>query len=81
MCGLYFRGRNNLMMKKLIAFPISYILYYAGDLISKPMYAYDSFAWLYPAYKNLMYLSSVVQDWANLDGPWKEINEDETESK
>lgn len=65
------------MLKKLIAYPISHILYYIGDLISKPMLEYDSFAWLYPAYHTLMFLSYEVQEWGNLEGPWKEIEEDE----
>lgn len=54
-------------MKKVIAWPIAEGLYWLGHLVSRPMYRWDSFAWLYPAYNNLMLWSLRVNDWGGLD--------------
>lgn len=47
---------------------LSYILYYAGDLISRPMNRFD-WGWLYPLYNRLMLWSVSLQGKAN-KGPW-----------
>jgi hypothetical protein len=57
-------------MKKIIAWPLAWSLYWAGDIISKPL-NYFNWWWLYPVYNNLMCASFVVQDWAKLNGPWE----------
>lgn len=59
------------MVKKIIGYIISYTLFWLGHLISQPMYRFDCFAWLYPAYNTLMGWSIVVQDWAGLEEPWE----------
>jgi hypothetical protein len=56
-------------MKKIIAWPLTWSLFWAGDFISKPLH-YFNWWWLYPVYNRLMISSADVQDWGNLDGPW-----------
>lgn len=58
-------------MKKIIGWPLTWLLFWLGDLVSKPMHYFDWW-WLYPVYNNLMGWSVDVQDWAGLSGPWKE---------
>jgi hypothetical protein len=53
----------------LIALLPTYLFYWLGDWISKPMYRFDIFAWLYPAYCNLMHWSAWWSDWGNV-GLW-----------
>lgn len=57
-------------MKKIIGFPITWILYYIGDMISYPMNWFDSGGHLYPAYNWCMLKSSALQDWAGLNSLW-----------
>lgn len=65
---------NTNKLRKSIGYIAAWILYYLGDWVSKPMYKWDMFAWLYPLYNNLMYWSISVQDWADdPDGPWSSI--------
>jgi hypothetical protein len=56
-------------MKKFIGCIVTWILYWLGDLVSKPMYYIDLW-WLYPVYNRLMIWSVDVQDWSGADGPW-----------
>lgn len=56
-------------MRKLIGYIISWILFWIGDLVSKPMDRFD-WAWLYPMYNRLMISSLLVQDWAKNTTPW-----------
>lgn len=49
-------------MKKLIAYPIAWLLYYLGDFIWK---AFRSFL-----YSKFMVWSYKVQDWGKLTKPW-----------
>ena len=57
-------------MRKFIGYIVSWILYWLGDLTSKPMHYLDWY-WLYPLYNLLMCWSVDVQDWAKLiNGPW-----------
>ncbi len=51
--------------KKLVGFPIVWLLYYSGYLISRIPNFY------YPVYNKLMIWSSEIQDWAKLTSPWK----------
>lgn len=60
-------------MKKIVAWPLTWILFWMGDLISRPM-NYLDWAWLYPAYNRLMIWSVDVQDWAGVNGPWRDRN-------
>jgi hypothetical protein len=60
-------------MKKIIAYTLSWALYWLGDLVSKPMH-YIDWWWLYPVYNNLMRASLSVQDWAKIAGPWGNKN-------
>jgi hypothetical protein len=55
-------------MKKFIGCVVSRVLYWLGDLVSKPMDRFD-WAWLYPIYNRLMISSLLVQDWARNTTP------------
>jgi hypothetical protein len=57
-------------MRKFIGYVVSWILYWLGDLTSKPMNYLDWY-WLYPVYNRLMCWSVDVQDWSKADGPWE----------
>jgi hypothetical protein len=57
-------------MKKFIGYVVSWILFWIGDLVSKPMH-YINWWWLYPVYNQLMISSADVQDWSNANGPWE----------
>ena len=48
---------------------MSYVYYFFGHIISKPMYWFD-FWWLYPAYNKLMIKSYEIQEKTG-KGPWK----------
>lgn len=62
---------THLTIIKQLSLILAWILYHIGDWISKPMYKWDMFAWLYPLYNNLMYWSICVQDWGDHpNGPW-----------
>lgn len=56
-------------MRKLIGYIVSWVLYWLGDLTSKPLH-YLNWWWLYPVYNRLMIWSVDVQDWSGADGPW-----------
>lgn len=60
------------MIKKAIAWPIAWALFWIGHAVSKLMH-WDATAWLYPAYNRLMIASCDIQDWAGLSGPWKKV--------
>jgi hypothetical protein len=51
----------------------SWLLYWLGDLVSRPMSRWDAFSWLYPAYNRLMLASSRLQDWGDGTGPWSDV--------
>ena len=48
---------------------MSYVYYFFGHIISKPMHWFD-FWWLYPAYNKLMIKSYEIQERTG-NGPWK----------
>src|SRR5258708_3806339 len=56
---------------------LSWVCYYAGDLISRPIGWRDHFCWLYPLYHRLMCWSYDLQG-DNKRGPWSDepINSD-----
>jgi len=55
-------------MKKLIAYPLSWGLYYIGDFIcSIPDFPY-------PIYSQVMLWSLEVQEYGELESPWKSNN-------
>ena len=60
-------------MKKIIAWPITWLFFWMGDLISRIMHYFD-WGLLYPVYNKLMWWSVEIQEWANVKGPWKEPN-------
>ena len=60
-------------MKKFIGCVVSQVLYWLGDLVSRPMDRFD-WAWLYPLYNRLMISSLLVQDWAKNTAPWRGTN-------
>jgi hypothetical protein len=60
-------------MRKFIGSIVSYILYWLGDLVSRPMQSFD-WIWLYPIYNRLMISSILVQDWAKNSSPWRDNN-------
>lgn len=47
-----------------------YILYYLGDVISRPMVRFD-LGWLYPIYNKLMIASADLQERHHTRGPWR----------
>lgn len=54
-------------MKKLIGYPVTWILYYLGDILSRtPNFNYT-------VYNKLMIWSSNVQNWCKLSSPWKKV--------
>lgn len=60
-------------MKKILAKILAYSFYFLGDLVSKFMWN----GFTYRIYRELMYWSSEIQDWGKLDGPWKDVTEDD----
>jgi hypothetical protein len=56
-------------MRKFIGCILSRVLYWLGDLVSKPMDRLD-WAWLYPLYNRLMISSLLVQDRTKNTSPW-----------
>lgn len=66
-------------MKKLIAYIVSWVLYYLGDLTSYFQEKRD-WLWIYKLYQWCMIRSLKAQEWGNihpenqgrLKGPWKE---------
>lgn len=52
-------------MKKLIGLPLSYLFYYLGDFV----YSYELLP--YSGYSFLMETSLEIQEWANLNRPWR----------
>lgn len=59
-------------MKTYVAIVISWLLYLAGDLASRPFFVSGAYARLmYPLYNNLMLASYNVQEWGQTKGPWK----------
>lgn len=63
-------------MKKSVAWAVSWTLYGIGHVVSRPMYRWDAFAWLYPLYNGAMHLSTRAQDWGEANGPWGPITSD-----
>jgi hypothetical protein len=64
------------MIKKTIAYIVSYLLYYIGDFFSKITYnKYLHAQWNYDLYQIFMNWSCKVQDWAKNENPWKKPNE------
>ena len=53
----------------------SWLLYWLGDLVSRPMSRWDACWWLYPVYNRLMLASSRLQDWGDGTGPWSEVKQ------
>ena len=60
-------------MRKIIGYILTWILFGLGDLISRPMNRFD-WAWIYPAYNNLMLWSYNTQEWAGNSSPWKKVD-------
>ena len=58
-------------MKKFIGWLLSWLFFWLGDIVSKPMYYFDCMAWLYPVYNNLMTWSYDIQEWGGDHGPWR----------
>jgi hypothetical protein len=60
----------------LLAAVPAYVCFWLGDLLSKPMYRWDTFAWLYPVYNRLMFWSSDLSEWGSV-GLWKKVEPNE----
>lgn len=56
-------------MRKAIAWPVAWGLFWAGHFVSRAL-VFNGLAFFYPAYNNLMYWSTVVQDWGAISSPW-----------
>ena len=67
-------------MKKVIGLIGSYAFFYLGDWTSILMKK-TGCEFLYPIYKEFMNYSLNLQYWADLDRPWKEPTEKETENE
>ena len=61
-----------IISKKIIAYPITWTLFWLGDGISYLMNTNYTY-WLYPLYNKLMIWSGDIQDWGKLDNPWKKV--------
>lgn len=56
-------------MRKVTGWLAAWFLFWVGHVVSRLLF-WDALAWLYPAYNWLMHRSMVVQDWADVRGPW-----------
>ena len=61
-------------MKKIVAFPLTWLLYGIGHLVSKLLFIPKCPEFIYNLYSTLMIWSSDVQDWAGLSSPWSDKN-------
>lgn len=52
---------------RLINYCLCLLLYHLGDWVSKPLFKWDCFTFLYPVYNNLMHWSVVINDKNNFD--------------
>lgn len=57
-------------MRKIIAYPLVWILFWIGDWISRTI-LFEKYGNLYTIYNNCMIWSSNIQDWGKLKNPWK----------
>jgi hypothetical protein len=63
-------------MKKIIAYPLTYLFYYLGDFTSKIMIVFNSNI-LFNLYQTFMRWSIDIQDWAKLNKPWLNTKDDD----
>ena len=63
------------MIKQVIGRVASEVLFFLGDLASRPMERFD-WGWLYPTYNYLMNTSHRLQLWAGNDKPWGKYEQD-----
>lgn len=72
-------------MKKIIAYPITWGLYYIGDFTSKIISKFDYPEWIceigWNIYNSAMINSLLVQDWAKLSKPWETPKDDDLDMK
>lgn len=61
-------------MRKFVAWPVAWALFWTGDAVSRVFLRFDATAFMYPVYNRLMCASIDVQDWARLSGPWSKKN-------
>ena len=61
-------------MKKLVGWLLSWLFFWLGDLVSRPMNWLECMWWLYPVYNRLMVWSYDVQKWGGDCGPWRKCN-------
>lgn len=68
-------------MKKVIAWPVAWALFWMGDMVCRPLHLDSVDRWpqwlvdaIYGAYNRLMQASSDVQEWGGLSAPWKAIS-------
>ena len=61
------------MLKKIIALPLSYILFWIGHLTSMLLTKFPS---LYCLYDWAMCNSVMIQEWAGLEKPWNKVDRD-----
>jgi hypothetical protein len=59
--------------KAILAWPITWALFWTGHVVSSVFLRWDSLAFMYPTYNRLMCWSIDVQDWAGLKSPWSEV--------
>ena len=61
-------------MRKVISWTLSWLFYWLGDAVSRPMEWFDCMFWLYPVYNKLMIWSYNLQVWGGDLGPWRDCN-------
>lgn len=61
-------------MKKLISFLGAYLLYFLGEIFAYLSRGFHKIDWIYKTYVWLMINSCKIQDWGDLNHPWKEVN-------
>ena len=58
------------MIKKGIAYLLSWLFYWLGDFTANLMHLIDFFGYVYPVYNMLMRWSISIQDWGGNTTPW-----------
>jgi hypothetical protein len=66
------------MIKKVIAYLLSWTFFWMGDITCKIM-EYTEQWWLYSVYNRLMWWSSDIQTWADNETPWSPVSSSEYE--
>lgn len=67
---------NNKTIRKIIAFPLIYLIYYIGDIWSKVAYKFDTWEFAFNMYQRFMDWSVRLEEWNDTQYIWKKIDEE-----